>query len=116
MKFSVQNEDSFSKGSPETRSEYSHETVLTNNVNRVLRPRCKKINDSIKTMDPPISLPKLPLQKRCVIEMKRCESVTNGQVVLIKWPSYPYWPATITCINGASVDVMFFGDNRLAIF
>lgn len=115
MKYSVQKGDSSSKGSSETRSEYSHQTVLINNVNRVLRPRCNKTSHSIKPIDP-IEQPQLPLRKRFVIEMKRCENIANSQVVLVKWPSFPYWPAYITSFNGTSVHVTFFGDNRLALF
>lgn len=116
LEYSVRNEDSLSKDLFESRLEFSNETVQTSSVNRVLRPRCNKISDSIKPILPPILQPQLPLQKRSVIEMKRSENVVNGQVVLVKWPSYPYWPAHITNVNGTSVHVMFFGDDRLAAF
>lgn len=116
LEYSVRNEDSLSKDLFESRLKFSHEIVQTNSVNRVLRPRYNKISDSIEPILPPIPQPQLPLQKRSVIGMKRSENVANGQVVLVKWPSYSYWPAYITSVNRTSVHVMFFGDDRLAVF
>lgn len=43
--------------------------------------------------------------------LKRSGGWSNGSIVLVKWPSYPYWPARITSISEKNVDVIFFGDN-----
>lgn len=46
------------------------------------------------------------------IEVKRSGNYQIGNIVLVKWPSYPYWPARITRINDKKVNVEFFGDNK----
>lgn len=45
-------------------------------------------------------------------EMKRSENYQIGNIVLVKWPSYPYWPARILSINDKKFNVEFFGDNK----
>lgn len=47
----------------------------------------------------------------CRIEMKRSNKFSLGGTVLVKWPSYPYWPAKITNISDKKIDVVFYGDN-----
>lgn len=36
------------------------------------------------------------------------ELFTLGSIVLVKWPSYPYWPAKITNICKNTASVTFF--------
>lgn len=45
-------------------------------------------------------------------EMKRSGNYQIGNIVLVKWPSYPYWPARITSKNDKKVNVEFFGDDK----
>lgn len=45
------------------------------------------------------------------IEIKRSGGYRMGDVVLVKWPYYPYWPAKIKNITKTkTVSVEFFGD------
>lgn len=50
------------------------------------------------------------------IDMKRSGTYKVGDIVLVKWLSYPYWPARITRIDDKNVDVIFFGDNKYVKF
>lgn len=51
------------------------------------------------------------LQDQDAVKMK---SVRLGDAVLVKWPSYPHWPAYIIQIFPTvfTVEVMFFGDRK----
>lgn len=53
-------------------------------------------------------------EKRIAVgtNLKRSDSWSRGNIVLVKWPSYPYWPARITGISEKNVDVVFFGDDE----
>lgn len=46
------------------------------------------------------------------IALKRSGGYRIREVVLVKWPYYPYWPAVIDNISKNKVTVKFFGDNE----
>lgn len=52
-------------------------------------------------------------EKRIIpnIILKRSYNYVRGDIILVKWPSYPYWPAWINDISNKSFDVIFFGYN-----
>lgn len=80
---------------------------------RVLRSS-RQNTDETPMVPKSVHKPCKEIQKRESIKMHQCEHVQDGQIVLIKWPSYPYWPGIIKGITNTLVDVEFFGDNRLA--
>lgn len=108
------------------RSQYNEKTTIESvpmvnpmveqtdkDVDCVLRSS-RKNTENIPTVPKPVQKACKEIKKRELIEMHCCENVQDGQIVLIKWPSYPYWPAQIKGITKTLVDVEFFGDNRLA--
>lgn len=46
------------------------------------------------------------------IDLKRSGGYSIGDVVLVKWPYYPYWPAKIKNITKTKISVEFFGDSK----
>lgn len=46
------------------------------------------------------------------IELKQSEKIDIGSIVLVKWPSFPYWPARILQLSNKHIEVIFFGDNN----
>lgn len=52
--------------------------------------------------------------RREIIRITTAFKLNN--IVLVKWPHFPDWPAIIESIKGNSIHVRFFGDGRLVIY
>lgn len=72
--------------------------------------RIKKAVPFDSTENRPSKRPNLQIVHK--IELKKLEKVDVGSIVLVKWPSYPYWPARILQISNKNIQVIFFGDNN----
>lgn len=80
------------------------------NFSRSLRPRKVQM---VKTLTESDNRERKTENRIAVrTNLKRSDSWSQGNVVLVKWPSYPYWPARITSISEKNVEVIFFGDNE----
>lgn len=97
---------------------FRYKTHSNDRVRCVLRSHCenKNVVESIAGNESNHQKPCFAIKKREVIQMHACENVRIGHVVLVKWPSYPYWPAIVQNITKGSAHVMFFGDNRWIAF
>lgn len=97
--------------------------VITNDYRQLrLRNLTKKTDESEKVVRPGLEIceVKQDLSKRqntpTVVRAEN-EIHTVGSIVLVRWPSYPYWPARILDITKNTANVFFYGDGwYIAIF
>lgn len=75
--------------------------------NRSATKTNQKVNISKQTK--PVKTVALRVSKEVI---RTTTAFRQNNIVLVKWPYFPDWPAVIESIKGNSIHVKFFGDGR----
>lgn len=82
--------------------------ATTNRMTLRKTPSATKGNQKSKEEQPQ---PVYTIKRRTVPEIRRIKTeFKENDIVLVKWPYFPDWPAIIQSIKGKSIHVRFFGD------
>lgn len=85
--------------------------ATTNRMTLRKKPRATKGNQKSKEEQPQPDNTIKTIKRRTVPEIRRVKTdFKENDIVLVKWPYFPDWPAIIESIKGKSIHVRFFGD------
>lgn len=107
-----------------TNTKQADSTVKTEqneaNTNNYRQLRLRSITEIvIKEEVPGLELCKveksISTQKRIPTVIRGQGDISEGSFVLVKWPSFPYWPARVTEICKNMANVIFFGDGGCVV-